>query len=672
MGDDDEGEDRQMASSGHGAGDEASSSGPTLIEEWERERCELEASKVRFLRVVKDQRQVEETVQALLEKLVQLPEEVPAESKEERPQWTPSANAGDPSSKTLVESRIAVLEERSKALSDKLELEQVKAQTGGPQGLTALFVDTAAAKEQEDAGAAEPGTPSTMPPHESGGSLPWPEASLPSPTGSSTPASTSGWVPGSSWAPLRKESLSMSATDSSGGLLPCFGGMGDESAEGQDMSISYDGRTSEPVEAWCPPSNDTWRGWDMQTTANGELFFFHRKRGISQWESPAELADVLGCWEQVPGINGGPDYWCNNLLQLSTWHDPRSIATVFQAAFVGDLFFLDLYIKARGDVNLLDSSGRTALHLAASSAAGEAEQIVSVLLAGGANINARDVEGCSPLHYAARCKRPAVVRKLLAAGADSAGQNASGDVATHLAVEAHSVVTLAALLEYQADITSRSHSRGMRTPLELAVAQGTQDLAALLRKAAHAVPKRALSPTAAMLRPTPPQVGGLLPSPRTAAAEKVEAAAIAGTLPRCDVAAWRRASHSMSAIDSKFLAARSKVDPEEGLAGVLSNDLEDGELSPSDPQEKTERTLVRLLQRLRAIQLRRENCSRSRAYELGHGVPFGESESTSISKLLGLVANLPSSWRPILEPIFLGLRVGMEPSKASDDNSGLP
>ena len=63
-----------------------------------------------------------------------------------------------------------------------------------------------------------------------------------------------------------------------------------------------------------------------------------------------------------------------------------------------------------------------ALHYAAQAAFSEtAAAVVAALLEAGANLEARDAFGCTPLHYAARAELPGtatVVAALLEAGAD--------------------------------------------------------------------------------------------------------------------------------------------------------------------------------------------------------------------------------------------------------------
>ena len=67
------------------------------------------------------------------------------------------------------------------------------------------------------------------------------------------------------------------------------------------------------------------------------------------------------------------------------------------------------------DVNAKDDSGDTPLHWAAFTGA---RKITRMLIAAGADVNAKDSEGWTPLHMAALHGQGRIVRMLLAAGAD--------------------------------------------------------------------------------------------------------------------------------------------------------------------------------------------------------------------------------------------------------------
>lgn len=77
------------------------------------------------------------------------------------------------------------------------------------------------------------------------------------------------------------------------------------------------------------------------------------------------------------------------------------------AAGLGDLSTLKSLICAGLDVDSRDENGSTALHFAADRGQAAAAEL---LLQAGANINQVDLDGQSPLHYAATCRQLQVCR----------------------------------------------------------------------------------------------------------------------------------------------------------------------------------------------------------------------------------------------------------------------
>ena len=78
--------------------------------------------------------------------------------------------------------------------------------------------------------------------------------------------------------------------------------------------------------------------------------------------------------------------------------------------------------QEKADVNARDDDGMTPLHYAAKYS--QSNAVIRKLVAAGADVNARDDDGMTPLHYAARlCKPDQFIKALLDAGADINAKN---------------------------------------------------------------------------------------------------------------------------------------------------------------------------------------------------------------------------------------------------------
>jgi len=134
-----------------------------------------------------------------------------------------------------------------------------------------------------------------------------------------------------------------------------------------------------------------------------------------------------------------------------------------------------------------DAEGRTALHGAV---AGGAVEIVRLLLARGADVNARDYEEHTPLHFAALRSEPDAARLLVEAGADLEARNDYGRTPLLLvAREAGNRDMAALLLELGAEVDARDEAGA--TPLTLAAWRGFRSLVDLLLDSGAQVPSDA-------------------------------------------------------------------------------------------------------------------------------------------------------------------------------------
>jgi ankyrin repeat protein len=112
------------------------------------------------------------------------------------------------------------------------------------------------------------------------------------------------------------------------------------------------------------------------------------------------------------------------------WIDSAPILSVSQISGAGDV--LRLLLDAGADVSVADYGGhQTALHLAT---VGWDKEIAELLLAHGADANARDISLQTPLHRAVYCGA-GFVQLLLDHGADPAAQDIEGKTPLALAEE---------------------------------------------------------------------------------------------------------------------------------------------------------------------------------------------------------------------------------------------
>ncbi len=110
-------------------------------------------------------------------------------------------------------------------------------------------------------------------------------------------------------------------------------------------------------------------------------------------------------------------------------------------------------------------------------------EILDLLLAAGAQVDARDVRGHSALQHVLLFKRPAAVPWLLAAGADPNLRANKGYTALHLAALCgHEPAILEALVTAGADVGTKDEEG--QTALDLARASGKEEAAQLLEREA--------------------------------------------------------------------------------------------------------------------------------------------------------------------------------------------
>lgn len=142
---------------------------------------------------------------------------------------------------------------------------------------------------------------------------------------------------------------------------------------------------------------------------------------------------------------------------------PQGKTYLILAAQADNPVFLDLFIKAGGDVNTRDSSKNTLLHLAI-----EAEKIdnVNLLLKANAKTKTRNDSSWAPLHLAAFNPQTGILALLIETGADPNIRTVIGNTALHYVATRGSPNDIELLIKAGADVNAQNTSGA--TPLELA------------------------------------------------------------------------------------------------------------------------------------------------------------------------------------------------------------
>ena len=129
------------------------------------------------------------------------------------------------------------------------------------------------------------------------------------------------------------------------------------------------------------------------------------------------------------------------------------------------------FVEAGADVNAPDRGGGTPLHHAVGRIYNRTTRTAAALLDAGADVNARDGRGETPLHRAAGAEGPltdSLVFLLVAAGADVHATDDGGRTALHHALQRDNPAIAARLIELGADVTAQDESGRVANPVDCA------------------------------------------------------------------------------------------------------------------------------------------------------------------------------------------------------------
>lgn len=136
--------------------------------------------------------------------------------------------------------------------------------------------------------------------------------------------------------------------------------------------------------------------------------------GMSQEEAYKQYISLISAIKSAKGWSQKMSLLQSLELDVPGYSESHDISEILSAVRQGNTETLVKLIEER-DLDQLNSEGTGALHIAVDE---DKEEIVKMLLNGGANVNLKDSWGMTPLHYACELQNTRLIQILLESGGD--------------------------------------------------------------------------------------------------------------------------------------------------------------------------------------------------------------------------------------------------------------
>lgn len=211
--------------------------------------------------------------------------------------------------------------------------------------------------------------------------------------------------------------------------------------------------------------------WTLLCNNKGFLYFCNNKTGKFLYTYP-DNTNFFQDWFFFNGI------WKNKTNGLTQKVNPESTTYFHEAAFIGNLAVIKLYIDYNGDINITDSKGRNALHLSCIS---NNKQISKILLLNNINKDQNDTINLnSPLMYCIQYKSYDCLKLLVSHNCNINIKDKIGNTPMHYAVKAKNLKLILYLLKKGGSLKEKNIFS--KYPIDIAIENNDWDIVNYLMK----------------------------------------------------------------------------------------------------------------------------------------------------------------------------------------------